>query len=254
MRRPGQRWRRSRPAPRSHAGSARPPATAGAPRPQRPASGRPAPGSGSAAGRAGATVQGCARTPSCNGRARGPEVRGRGSEAAVGRVRSSKIGVALPAPDHGPGLGQAGEHLLVQALVAAPADEALHAGVLGWLARRDVGPQGAGPVGRFQHGPRGQFGAVVADDHRETATPDDQRIEFARHPLAADRAVDDQGERLAREVAHDRQNPAPPAQDSTSAAKRWSAACGMVIGARVPVARLRPRRRRTASPSSRYRR
>jgi hypothetical protein len=141
-----------------------------------------------------------------------------------------------------------------RALVAEPAGEALHAGVLGWLARRDVGPQGAGPVGRFQHGPRGQFGAVVADDHRETATPDDQRIEFARHPLAAYRAVDDQGERLAREVAHDRQNPAPPAQDSTSAAKRWSAACGMVIGARVPVARLRPRRRRTASPSSRYRR
>jgi hypothetical protein len=45
-------------------------------------------------------------------------------------------------------------------------------------------------------------------------------------------------------------------QDSTSATKssdqRWFGRCGIVIGARVPVARLRPRRRRTASPSSRY--
>jgi hypothetical protein len=44
-------------------------------------------------------------------------------------------------------------------------------------------------------------------------------------------------------------------QDSTSATKssdqRWFGPCGMVIGARVPVARLRPRRRRTVSSSSR---
>jgi len=47
-------------------------------------------------------------------------------------------------------------------------------------------------------------------------------------------------------------------QDSASATKssdqRWFGPCGTAIGARVPVARLRPRRRRTASPSSRYNR
>ena len=64
----------------------------------------------------------------------------------MGRVRSYLVIVAPPPLDHGTGLGQAGEHLLVQALVAEPADEALDKGVLGWLARRDVVPQGAGPV------------------------------------------------------------------------------------------------------------
>jgi hypothetical protein len=42
----------------------------------------------------------------------------------------------------------------------------------------------------FQHGARGQLGAVVADDHRRSAAPGDQRIEFAQDPPAADRGVD----------------------------------------------------------------
>jgi len=69
------------------------------------------------------------------------------------------------------------------------------------------------PVGLvpFQYGPRGQLGAVVADDHRRSTAPGDHSVELAHDPPAADRAVDDQGEGLAREVVHDRQNPEPPA-------------------------------------------
>jgi len=58
---------------------------------------------------------------------------GLGGEAAVGRLRSYSVVLAPPALDHRTGLGKAGEDLLVQALVAKPADEALHEGVLGWL-------------------------------------------------------------------------------------------------------------------------
>jgi hypothetical protein len=39
-------------------------------------------------------------------------------QAAMGRVRAHLIVVEAPPFDHGAGLGQAGEHLLVQALVA----------------------------------------------------------------------------------------------------------------------------------------
>jgi len=38
--------------------------------------------------------------------------------------------------------------------------------------------------------PRGQLGAVVADDHPRQAAPGDQRIELANDPPAADQGVD----------------------------------------------------------------
>jgi hypothetical protein len=45
-------------------------------------------------------------------------------------MRPHLVVVVAPALDHGTGLGQTGEHLLVQALVAELADEALDEGVL----------------------------------------------------------------------------------------------------------------------------
>jgi hypothetical protein len=54
-------------------------------------------------------------------------------------------------------------------------------------------------------------GQLVADDHPRSTAPGDHSVELAHDPPAADRAVDDQGEGLAREVVHDRQNPEPPA-------------------------------------------
>jgi hypothetical protein len=54
---------------------------------------------------------------------RGPEARRLGCQTAMGRMRSHLVVVASPALDDGARLGQAGEHLLVQALVTEPADE-----------------------------------------------------------------------------------------------------------------------------------
>ena len=85
----------------------------------------------------------------------------------------------------------------------------------GWRGRHHTRAPRTRPWSRRSHGPirgsPGQFGAVVADDHCGSAAPGDQRVEFAHDPPAANRGVDDQGERLAREVVHDRQYPEPPA-------------------------------------------
>jgi hypothetical protein len=48
-------------------------------------------------------------------------------------------------------MGNLGEDLLVQQLIAQPADEALDEGVLLWLAGRDVVPVQAGLVGPRQN-------------------------------------------------------------------------------------------------------
>jgi hypothetical protein len=47
----------------------------------------------------------------------------------MGRVRSYSVVIEPPALDQGACLGQAGEHLRVQELVAQPADEALDEGI-----------------------------------------------------------------------------------------------------------------------------
>jgi hypothetical protein len=67
-----------------------------------------------------------------------------------------------------------------------------------------------------------------------SAAPRDQSIELAHDPPAADRAVDGQGERLAREVVHDRQNPEPPApgQHVGGEVERPALVCGLRDGDR----------------------
>ena len=61
-------------------------------------------------------------------------------------VRPDLVVVLTPVLDEPPRLAEAGEDLLVQELVAQPADEALGERVLLGLARRDVMPGDAGPV------------------------------------------------------------------------------------------------------------
>ena len=67
------------------------------------------------------------------------------------------------------------------------------------------------PVGPVEHGPRGQLGTVVADGHHRPAAVQDQGVEFAGDPPAADRGVGDQRQRLSREVVDHRQHPEAPA-------------------------------------------
>ncbi|SSP03799.1 Uncharacterised protein [Acinetobacter baumannii] len=134
-------------------------------------------------------------------------------QSPVRRVRPDVVVVDAPAFDDGAGLGQGGEDLLVQALVAEPAVEAFDEAILLRLARRDVMPGHAGAVGPLEDRPAGHLRPVVADDHGRASASGDQPIQFPRHALAPDRGVDHQSQGLAREVVHD-------AQDAEASAPR----------------------------------
>ena len=123
-------------------------------------------------------------------------------------------------------------------------------------------PGHADSVGPFQDRPAGHLRSIVAHDHGWKPAPGDQPIQLPGHALGADRGVDHQSQGLAREVAaptsgsstmHRMRKRRP--QDRLSATKSrlqlWLGPFGRAMGARVRVARLRPRRRRTARPSSR---
>ena len=90
---------------------------------------------------------------------------------------------------------------------------------------------------------------------QRTAAQLDDAIEFAGDPQAGERGVDDQRQAFPGEVVDHDQDAEAPAVASVSETKssdqRWFGPCGIVIGARVPRARLRPPRLRTVSRSSR---
>jgi len=61
---------------------------------------------------------------------------------------------------------------------------------------------------------RGQPGAVVADGHRRLSAGRDEGVEFARHPPAGDRGVDNQRQTLAGDIVdHDQDLDAPPVRE-----------------------------------------
>ena len=128
-------------------------------------------------------------------------------QPAMCGVRPDLVVVMAPALDDEPSFGQAGEHLLVQALVAEPAVEALHEPVLLRLARRDVVPADTGPVAPIQDRARRHLRAVVAHDRHRLAALRNERIEFASQPTAADRRVHHQRQRLAGVIVDDAQDP-----------------------------------------------
>ena len=81
-------------------------------------------------------------------------------------------------------------------------------------------------------------------------------VELTRDAMAGERGVDDQRQALPGEVVDHHQHPEAPAVGSgrrttKSRLQRWFVPCGIVIGARVPSARLRPPRFLTVSRSSR---
>ena len=80
-------------------------------------------------------------------------------------MRSECVVVDPPFFDDPSGLWQAGKEVLIEALVAQPAIEALDEAVLGRLARCDVVPFHAPFFLPGQDGARGELGAVVADHH-----------------------------------------------------------------------------------------
>ena len=71
---------------------------------------------------------------------------------------------------------------LVFASVQTPvlvADETLGEGILHRLGGSDVMPVDAALLGPVEDGVRRQLAAVVADDHRRSASPSDDLVEFA---------------------------------------------------------------------------
>ena len=92
-------------------------------------------------------------------------------------MRSNGVVVDPPSFDDPAGLGERGEHMLVQALIPQLAIEALHEAVLLRLARRDVVPLDAIPLRPLEHGVAGKLRAVVGDDHLWLATLDHDPVE-----------------------------------------------------------------------------
>jgi len=98
--------------------------------------------------------------------------------------------------------------VFVEAFVAeATVEAAFDEGVLDRLSGRDIVPSDAAFLPPAQNGMRGELGAIVADDHQRPLASRDDGIEFARHPAAGDRGVDDQRQALAGEVVDNDQHP-----------------------------------------------
>ena len=105
------------------------------------------------------------------------------------------------------GVVDAEEQGLVEKLVAHPAVERLGIAILHGLARGDVVPLHLRLVGPVQDRIRGELGAVVRHDHPGLPAPLDQRCQFARHPSARDRGVDDRRETLLRDIVQHIEDP-----------------------------------------------
>ena len=125
---------------------------------------------------------------------------------------SRQIVVQAPLFDDLPRVAEAAEPVLVEALVAQAAVEALDEGVLHRLARRDEAQAYAALVGPLVQRPARHLRPVVHDDLlRLGASAGDHPVQHPRHALARDRGVDLDGQRLPRVgVDHGQQLQPPP--------------------------------------------
>src|SRR3977135_534523 len=118
-------------------------------------------------------------------------------------MRAHLVVIDAPGLDDAPCLDERAEHVLVEALVAQLAVEALHEAVLHRLARRDVVPVDPALCRPAQHGVRGQLRAVVGHDHRRLTPDRHQAIEHTHDPLAWQRRVDLYAQAPPRELVLD---------------------------------------------------
>src|ERR1700731_5120697 len=88
-------------------------------------------------------------------------------------------------------------------------------------------------IGPCQDSVACEFAAIVADNHLRPVALDNEAIQFPRHARMRKR------------------RPSVSWSETKSRLQRSLGANGIIIGALVPIARLRPPRRRTASFSSR---
>lgn len=122
-----------------------------------------------------------------------------------------RVVVYPPGFDDAPGVTETVEEMLVQALVAQPAVEALDEGVLCRLSRRDVVPLNAGLAHPFQDRMTGQLRAIVGDDHLRSTPPGDEPGQFPGDPHAGQGDIDDHGQGFPGEVVDHAERAEPAA-------------------------------------------
>lgn len=157
--------------------------------------------------------------------------------------------IVRPLGDSASGMIEAEEQALVEQLVPHPAVEALNITVLHRFARRDVVPLDLMVFRPGKDGVRGEFRAVVGDDHAGFATAFDQRCQLAGNTTAGDRGAGDRRQAFARHVVDDVEH--AEGKLVMHKVQRALAFASTRIGARVPTARRRALRLRTERPSSR---
>ena len=85
-----------------------------------------------------------------------------------------RVVIDPPGFDDASGIIQPIEKMLIEALIAQTAVEALDEGILGGFAGRDIVPFDLGVLDPFEDRVTGQFGAIVRDNHPWFSSTHDQ--------------------------------------------------------------------------------
>src|SRR6201988_1897836 len=115
------------------------------------------------------------------------------------------IVVRAPVLDGESGFGQGVNPMLIKAVVAEGAIEALDKGVLHRFARLDMMERNPGALRPEVEGFAGELGAIVQGDDLGKTTRERQALENGNDRGSADRGVDMDGQALASEVIDERQ-------------------------------------------------
>ena len=109
------------------------------------------------------------------------------------------------------------------------------------------------PIRPLQYCITGELTAVVTDNHLRLAKSLDDPVQLTGNPQAGKGRIGDEAQAFSCAIIDDRKHPEPAAIGELirHEVQRSLAAVGINIGARVPIARLRPPRLRTVSFSPR---
>ena len=120
------------------------------------------------------------------------------------------IVIVSPKGELSPSVSERLEDFLFEKLVSEPTIEALDQDVLGRHSRCDIVPVHAGPVLPVEHGPTGEFAAIVGNDRLGPTVEPGDPIKFPGNTGARDRGVSDQTKALACAVVDQHQNAEAP--------------------------------------------
>ena len=129
-----------------------------------------------------------------------------GRDATEGGVRAEVvIVVRAPVFDEESGFGEGGKPMLVEAVIAEGAIEALDEGVLHRFARLHMMQSNAGALSPEVEGFAGELRAIVHGDDLRKTTRESQALENGNDGGPANGGVDMDGQTLAGEVIDERQ-------------------------------------------------